>query len=64
MTITVICLIVLVIGLALYTIPQPTPPTAASARRQEIGRIMFAFGLLVLLLRLDPTNWPRLHIGN
>ncbi len=49
-------LLVLIVGLLLYMIcgnPGPTPPTTASMKASEVGRIMFFVGLLVLLLGGD-----------
>jgi hypothetical protein len=46
-------LIVCIVGLVIYwvaTDPRPSP-RFTSARAAEIGRIMFAFGLLALLLQ-------------
>lgn len=44
-----ISLLVLIVGLLMYLLA--TKPTVA-----EVGRIMFAFGLLVFLLRVGPET--------
>lgn len=46
--IIVISLLVALIGLLMYAL-------SANPKLQEIGRIMFAFGLLAFLLRIEPT---------
>ena len=52
-----VSLVVLLVGLLMYAFARPESPKAA-----EIGRIMFAFGLLAFLLRLSPeiVTWFRL----
>lgn len=46
-------LLVLIVGLLMYVLATGSPTTAPNVKVQEIGRIMFAFGLLALLLGGD-----------
>jgi Na+/phosphate symporter len=46
----VICLVVLVVGLLVFVL-------SVKPDIKEIGRIMFAFGLLTFLLRLAPETF-------
>jgi len=51
-------LIVCIIGLIIYMITNPVNNKAV-----EVGRIMFAFGLLALLLTAQSLNLPTIHLG-